>query len=589
MADHASNGMTPTGPSHSLEPLHLTVENVTKLELEYQSVEGFLSGRDDAEKYIMVSQWLSQDGGKSTAAALPPEANSVHSIEDQKPNVQMRTQMEKILSPEEHKSKTQDSKITVTTNDSAVKKERMNRTTALVKGCTLESRKLKAKSVETQTDWSWHTIPSPRFIKNEISETEDTNAEVIAAKETRQSFSENTSEIKSPDSECEEELVESELFCCLKFQELFQHLISEIIESQSSEETDEAANMNLFTSIKADEKAAKQLKEKLQNEDLEDYISSIARHVSLFGSLFAMETISFTLTPEDNSVLKYVQPDGQHSYSSDVFDANSAFCSLPMVCKDNVKKCCETASNLDSTEDKFIIQFPNGTGQIFYPSGNTGILITCCSPAQYTFIILEDSQQNPQIQAVFMSNGHAVCYHQNGFIWTVLDPFGGSYFNENGIRQKAWSWWDFSHHVHAPPFQPITMSLNTNTEVKVISQENIELTFSSKDKRVTFNVGSKLMVKDHQKIILWKQRIREEENYLYLKRQQISGLLRNISTLVRDFANHCGRKDFNDYVTQLHKTFRYTRKLTDKHKNDQGMLPKGSKKYHGNKKTPVVT
>ncbi|KAE8626206.1 hypothetical protein XENTR_v10006547 [Xenopus tropicalis] len=624
MADHASDGMAPTSPNHQ-EALHLTVENVTKLELEYQSVEGFLSQRDDAEKYIMVSQWLSQDREKSTAAALSPEAIPVHSVENQKSNVQMRVQMEIIPHMEEYKSKAQDSKINVSTNYSAVKKERIDRSAADVKEYAVHKKRLMAKSVKTQTDWSWHTMPSLSFSKNESSETEDNDA-VITAKETRQSVSENTSEIKSLDSECEGQLGESELplddkedilkesedqalcafchkaekalpgveqlasepvdtlFCCPKFQELFQHLISEIIESQSSEETDEAANMNLFTSIKADEKAAQKLREKLQNEDLEDYISSVARHLSQFGSLFATETISFTLTSEDNDILKYIQTDDQYSYSPDDFDAKIAFTSIPMVCNDRYKKCCEIASNLDLTAEKCIIQFPDGTGQIFYPSGNTGILMTSCSPAQYTFIILEDAQPKPQIQAVFTSNGHAVCYHQNGVIWTLLDPFGGSYFNENGTRQKDWSWWDFSRHVHAPPFQPITMSLNANIEIRVINQENIYLTFSSKDKRVTFNVGSKLMVKDEQKIILRKQKIREEEKCLYLIRQKIYRLLRNISTLVRHLANHCGRKDFQDFITQLHKTFRYTRKLTGSNKNEQGIPQKGSKKCHqGNK------
>ncbi|MEE6471156.1 hypothetical protein FKM82_009195 [Ascaphus truei] len=232
----------------------------------------------------------------------------------------------------------------------------------------------------------------------------------------------------------------------------------------------------------------------------------------------------------------------------------------------------EAASKRYYTGQSFLLLFPDGTGQVLYPSGTMGILFACSKPVQITFIILEDVKRKPQIRAVFMSNGHAACYHLNGMLWIVLDPWGGSYFDDNGILQKHWKWWDWSPHVHAPPFQSITLKLNANIEVKFLTQDQIHVTFSRKEENVTFNVGSNLMLKDPEKSTLLKPKIGEREFYLCSKKFQIYNLLKNISKLVRMPNGHQSRTEkIEDCVIQLQESLNNIRRHTSK-EIDQGIF-----------------
>ena len=79
-----------------------------------------------------------------------------------------------------------------------------------------------------------------------------------------------------------------------------------------------------------------------------------------------------------------------------------------------------------------------------------------------------------------------------------LDQFGGLELDNTGSKKKKWSWKDQETHVHAPPFQPICFGINKNLAVRVMSQENISVTFSAKQRSCKFNVGTKLKVSLNQ-------------------------------------------------------------------------------------------
>ncbi|CAH2224042.1 Hypothetical predicted protein [Pelobates cultripes] len=147
----------------------------------------------------------------------------------------------------------------------------------------------------------------------------------------------------------------------------------------------------------------------------------------------------------------------------------------------------------------------------------------------------------------------------------VLDPLGGSYFEEHGRQKKKWKWWDFSQHVHAPPFQSIHLKLNSNIDVHLLAQDQIYVTFS-KEKKFTFNVGSKLLLKDpsNDKLLMGPE-IDEEEYYLRFKHFQIYSLFANLQKSIRIPSGLQDRiNSIEDFVLQLNKSIKYLRKRTRK-------------------------
>jgi hypothetical protein len=79
-----------------------------------------------------------------------------------------------------------------------------------------------------------------------------------------------------------------------------------------------------------------------------------------------------------------------------------------------------------------------------------------------------------------------------------MGPLGGAEFEheeQNDMhRRKRWLWWDSSKHVHAPPFQPINFTLNSQFGVKIHNQQKIYLSFTADGHQYNFRVGSKLQV-----------------------------------------------------------------------------------------------
>ncbi|XP_031218440.1 glutamate-rich protein 6B isoform X2 [Mastomys coucha] len=138
----------------------------------------------------------------------------------------------------------------------------------------------------------------------------------------------------------------------------------------------------------------------------------------------------------------------------------------------------------------FHVFFPNGTGQIYYPSGNLALLISCEGVEKLTYIVLEDSVRK-NIRGLVTNSGHATFYNEDGGIWLSLSKLLGYYFPK-GKRQKAWNWWDLSLHVHAPPFMCITLKLNKYIRVQIRSQDKVIFCFlAPKQRQICLNMGTK--------------------------------------------------------------------------------------------------
>ncbi|XP_075054135.1 glutamate-rich protein 6B [Mixophyes fleayi] len=612
----------------------LTVENVTKLELEFEAIDGVLQERQKVEKYIRNTQ-QSEELQRSLESSLP-------TVQEQDSQSLLRSRTNTVEDGNKKEMLTSSDSVTKKTSKIPSSKS-MKKQTANVGKCICKY---------TQTDGSWHDIspavsksagtPEPDDINTKMSTSKAAEQCSITGENTMRSQSSNSENVETPGqlenplhleddplkqaeadpTLCEfcampkkpfpsvEQLVSEAsvmLFCCVKSQELFQYLIMNSIELYTPEEAEEKYQAEtpippisnkmetlhglredtvFYTPEEAEEKngaetplpeisnqmkALHGLREELKKINTEEYITSLVHHMKFFGSLFIMEKITFTLASNCDKIPNNIQ--SAESYSDPVHNIDDYFINIPILDNKPIKWLNGTINECYNSGQNFVNLFPDGTGQVLYPSGNIGILIACSKPTQFTFIILEDAEQNPQIQAVFMSNGHAACYHLNGMLWTVLDPCGGSYFDEKGIWKKQWTWWDFSRHVHAPPFQSITLKLNLNIEVKMLTQDEIYLSFTKEKEKVTFNVGSKLLLKYPKNIFQLKSRIGETECYLCSKKIQIYSLLKNVRSLVRiSNSPQSTIETIQEYICQLQKSLNYINKLASKQINCSNVL-----------------
>uniref|UniRef100_A0A2K5CMQ0 Glutamate rich 6B n=1 Tax=Aotus nancymaae TaxID=37293 RepID=A0A2K5CMQ0_AOTNA len=140
-------------------------------------------------------------------------------------------------------------------------------------------------------------------------------------------------------------------------------------------------------------------------------------------------------------------------------------------------------------ENVYQIFFPDGTGQIYYPSGNLAMLILHVKMKKFTYIIVEDSPQG-WIRALINNSGKATFYDENRDIWLNLSSNLGYYFPKDR-HQKAWNWWNLNIHVHAPPVWPISMKINEYIQVQIRSQDKIIFCFTYEQKRICLNLGTR--------------------------------------------------------------------------------------------------
>ncbi|TKC37652.1 hypothetical protein EI555_013003 [Monodon monoceros] len=141
------------------------------------------------------------------------------------------------------------------------------------------------------------------------------------------------------------------------------------------------------------------------------------------------------------------------------------------------------------SEIVFQILFPDGSGQIYYPSGHLAMLILSIKEGKFTYIVLEDSE-NMCVRALINNSGHATFYDENGNIWLNLSPNLGYYFARDKY-QKAWNWWDLKCHIHAPPVQPISLNINQYIKVQIRSQDKIIFHFIHTKQHICLNLGTK--------------------------------------------------------------------------------------------------
>ncbi|KAL3056318.1 hypothetical protein OYC64_018917 [Pagothenia borchgrevinki] len=205
----------------------------------------------------------------------------------------------------------------------------------------------------------------------------------------------------------------------------------------------------------------------------------------------------------------------------------------------------------------FLTLCPDGTGNVFYPSGKAAIIISSSEAADFTYIILEDNDVSPSIKGIFTNKGHATCYHRTGMMWLNLTPGGGLCFSETGALRRRWNWLYGDPHVRNLPFKPLTFALAPHISVRIHSQERVSITFAHKQNRVHFNVGSKLISPEsHDKLgqdVL--------ERYIQMKSSEIHSLLGQMQTFM---SHHSARlrniKPHYSFIAQAQRLSRQMEK-----------------------------
>ncbi|XP_033984818.1 glutamate-rich protein 6-like [Trematomus bernacchii] len=239
--------------------------------------------------------------------------------------------------------------------------------------------------------------------------------------------------------------------------------------------------------------------------------------------------------------------------TTDLFSVKEQTDGEPKVCK-NLK---ELIRKFYKSGKGFLTLCPDGTGNVFYPSGKAAIIISSSEAADFTYIILEDNDVSPSIKGIFTNKGHATCYHRTGMMWLNLTPGGGLCFSETGALRRRWNWLYGDPHVRNLPFKPLTFALAPHISVRIHSQERVSITFAHKQNRVHFNVGSKLISPEsHDKLgqdVL--------ERYIQMKSSEIHSLLGQMQTFM---SHHSARlrniKPHYSFIAQAQRLSRQMEK-----------------------------
>ncbi|XP_022255722.1 uncharacterized protein LOC111088862 isoform X2 [Limulus polyphemus] len=174
----------------------------------------------------------------------------------------------------------------------------------------------------------------------------------------------------------------------------------------------------------------------------------------------------------------------------------------------------------------FFTRYSDGTGHIYYPSGNLAILISGIEEEHWrAFYVYEDKSSNPCLLALFDSNGNCVCYQSSGLMRCYLDVVGGILFDDKGSQCRNWTWrnavstctttYSTSDQPNRSksiivPIHPIVLALNQLVSVRIMAQDKISLCLSNGKHSCRFNVGTrlKIIVKEHRKCHQMKVQVR---------------------------------------------------------------------------------
>ncbi|XP_043854403.1 glutamate-rich protein 6B [Dromiciops gliroides] len=188
------------------------------------------------------------------------------------------------------------------------------------------------------------------------------------------------------------------------------------------------------------------------------------------------------------------------------------------------------------------IFFPDGTGQIYYPSGHVALIISHTEDSDiFTYMIFKD-EEKLSLLALLNNLGHATFYNEDENIWLSLGLNLGFYFDEKG-KQKAWNWWDPKQHIHAPPYQSINFELNSCIDVHIKTQDKVLITFTYYKQKIHLNLGTKVKVKDSETETQLQNKPILETHKMQEQFQTANSLLKKMKGL-----NRLSKSDLENFI-----------------------------------------
>ncbi|XP_069829993.1 glutamate-rich protein 6 [Dendropsophus ebraccatus] len=281
----------------------------------------------------------------------------------------------------------------------------------------------------------------------------------------------------------------NEIFCCRQFRDMFQYLFKEEKRLSHKDEIElisvapHGPYGNEVERQKAKEKTAQRLRERHMAKVFESVVTEPTT-INEYGR--PMKTISYQLSSAPPATDSWtIPPDNEDGEElSDQEPVLYDFTSDMMMPERLVEKYYRTGR-------KFLTIFPDGTAQIFYPSGNLAIIVIPRKIQESICIVQEDKEDAADILAVFGSSGKATCYHSNRNVWINVTPVGGQYSDSSGRRVRRWQWRSPDILKPCAPFKPIFIALNHQVGVRIFGQDRMYVTFLAMGKQAKFSVGGK--------------------------------------------------------------------------------------------------
>nr|XP_020664439.1 glutamate-rich protein 6B isoform X2 [Pogona vitticeps] len=197
--------------------------------------------------------------------------------------------------------------------------------------------------------------------------------------------------------------------CCRSYKEVFECVIQELLESSSPESEIDIRPHPRLSQTLMESKTKKLLKDEIEERGFENYREIFEQYMK-FGTCIKIKFKLSAHPPKKKVSLKKQRPHPKELLKIDTeFQAEQLKICNPVL----------PVTRYYADGKIFFFLFPDGTGQVYYPSGNIAILITYERDVQFTYIVLSDSSSHA-VQAFFTNQGYAACYHQNGTIHTEV-------------------------------------------------------------------------------------------------------------------------------------------------------------------------
>ncbi|KAM5332438.1 glutamate-rich protein 6 [Glossophaga mutica] len=291
--------------------------------------------------------------------------------------------------------------------------------------------------------------------------------------------------------------------CCSYFQNLMDCIYEEKLKIRSSKDElisikPHAAHGTDIDRIKAKEKA---LRRKQEQKMAAHFTVRTNEHTGFFEEDSKhLKTISYQLSVDIPK--KEVVEDRLFDFELDKRNISIACCDSRKACGKIVRN--ELLQKNYKHGSKFLTSFPDGTTQIFYPSGNLAIIRVPNKTNGFTCIVQDDTPSTPAILAVLNSSGRSSCYHPNGNVWIFINILGGQYSDQAGNRIRAWNW---SSSVASSPFvsfKPVFLALNHYVGIRILEQDKISITFLAMGQQARINVGTKVKLMNPEEIPVYR-------------------------------------------------------------------------------------